>query len=328
MLKAASVGIGWWSDELAAAVQGRSDKIQIVSCYSRSAEKRQDFATKFGTGQHETYEALLADPDVDAVILTTPHSLHAEHVMQAADAGKHVFVEKPFTLTADSGRTAAARCLERNVVLAVGHNRRFSAAANRIKEMMDGGSFGTVLHLEANFSSQGALGYTPDRWRAQRSECPGGALAPLGIHMIDLLTWLGGPVRRLTAFSDRRVAPVDIDDTTTALMAFAAGGTGYLASHFACPYTSTLALYGTEGNAFAGIDGDTLTVQRSGEDPSDIALEPIDTLRCEIEEFADACNGEIEFRVRPEEAIHNVAIMEAIVDSAARQAMPVEISAD
>ncbi|MCP4330878.1 MAG: Gfo/Idh/MocA family oxidoreductase [Alphaproteobacteria bacterium] len=325
MLRAASVGIGWWSNELAASVQGDSDKIRIVTCHSRSAERRQDFAKKFDTGNHETYEAVLADPDVDAVILTTPHSLHAEHVIQAADAGKHVFVEKPFTLTAESGRIAAARCRERGVVLAVGHNRRFCSAAIRVKDMLDAGGFGTMLHLEANFSSQGALAYTPDRWRAQRSECPGGALAPLGIHMIDLLTWLGGPVRRLTAFSERRVSPVDIDDTTTSLMAFASGGTGYLATHFACPYTSTLNLYGTEGNAFAGIDGNTLTVQRSGEQPTDIELELVDTLRSELEEFADACAGATEFRVRSEEAIHNVAIMEAIVQSAAQQAMPVEI---
>ena len=98
MLRAASIGLGWWSDELATSVQGKSDKIRIATCHSRSEKRRRAFAEKFGTARHESYEAVLADPEIDAVILTTPHSLHAAHVIQASEAGKHVFVEKPFAL--------------------------------------------------------------------------------------------------------------------------------------------------------------------------------------------------------------------------------------
>jgi predicted dehydrogenase len=235
-------------------------------------------------------------------------------------------VEKPFTLTAESGRAAAARCQEKGVILAVGHNRRFNAVANRLKSMIEAGEFGTLLHLEANFSAPGALSYTPDRWRASRGESPGGALTGLGVHMIDLLTWLGGSAERVTAISKRRAAPVDIDDTTAALMTFASGASGYLGSHFACPYTSFLNVYGTAANAFAGIDAGSLSVQRPGEPAQAIELTPVDTLKAELEEFAAACRGEATFRVRPEEAIHNVAVMEAIVQSAAQGAAPVEIS--
>lgn len=325
MLRAASIGIGWWSNELAAAIQDKSEAIRVVSCFSRSADKRDAFAQEFDTGQHESYEALLADPDIDAVILTTPHSLHAEHVIAAADAGKQVFVEKPYTLTAESGRAAATRCRERGVILAVGHNRRFNAVAQRLKSLLEAGDFGTLLHIEANFSAPGALAYTPERWRASRGESPGGALTGLGVHMIDLLTWLGGPAERVTAFSKRRATPVDIDDTTSALMTFTSGATGYLGSHFACPYTSFLNVYGTGANAFAGIDANTLTLHRAGEAAETFEIAPVDTLRAELEEFAAACRGEATFRVGPEEAIHNVAVLEAIVDSAARNAAPVEI---
>jgi predicted dehydrogenase len=328
MLRAASIGLGWWSDELAGSIQGKSEKICLVTCTSRSADRRRAFSERFATDQHESYEAVLSDPGVDAVIVTTPHSLHGEHVMQAAMAGKHVFVEKPFTLSAESGRQAAACCRDQGVVLAVGQNRRFNAVGQKLKGMLDDGGFGTLLHLEANFSTPGALSYTPDRWRARRSECPGGALAPLGVHMIDLLAWLGGPVRRLSAVSKRRVAPVDIDDTTSALLTFASGATGYLASNFACPYTSFLNLYGTEANAFAGIDANHLAVQRPGGEAEQVGIAPVDTLRSELEEFADACRGETDFRVRPEEAIHVVAVMEAIVQSAAQGSAPVEIPAD
>ena len=327
MLRAASIGLGWWSDELAQAAQNRSEDLRVATCYSRSAEKRAAFAEKFGTGQHDSFDAVLADPDIDAVILTTPHSLHAEHVIQAAEAGKHVFVEKPFTLTAASGRAAAEACARAGVVLAVGQNRRFSAAAQALRGLMDEGAFGTLLHLEANFSAPGALGYTPERWRANRLESPGGALAGLAVHLIDLLCWLCGPARRISAQAKRRAVPVDIDDTTSALIDFESGATGYLGSLFACPSTSFLNVYGTAANAFAAVDGNELKVQLPGQAPEPRPLEPVDTLKAELEEFARACAGGPAFRVRPEEAIHNVAVMEAIVASAAQGSAPVEITA-
>jgi predicted dehydrogenase len=327
MLRAASIGLGWWSDELAQAVQGRSEAIRVASCYSRSADKRAAFAEKFGTARHDSFDAVLADAQIDAVILTTPHSLHAEHVIQAAEAGKQVFVEKPFTLTAASGRAAAEACARAGVVLAVGQNRRFSAAAQALRELMDAGAFGTVLHLEANISAPGALGYTPERWRANRIESPGGALAGLAVHLIDLLCWLGGPARRITAQAKRRAVPVDIDDTTSALIDFESGATGYLGSLFACPSTSFLNVYGTKANAFAAVDGNQIKVQLPGQAPEARPLEPVDTLKVELEEFARACAGGPAFRVRPEEAIHNVAVMEAIVASAAQGSAPVEVPA-
>lgn len=326
MLRAASIGLGWWSDELAGAVQGKSEALRIVTCASRSADKRAAFARKFDTGEHESYAAVLADPEVDAVILTTPHSLHAEHVEQAAAAGKHVFVEKPFTLTAESGARAAAACARVGVVLAVGQNRRFCAAGQALREMLDEGEFGTLLHLEANFSAPGALAYTPDKWRANRVESPGGALAALGVHLIDLMCWLGGPARRVAAQAKRLAVTVEIDDTTSALLEFDSGATGYLGSVFACPYTSFLNVYGTKANAFAAVDGNELRVQAPGGSPEARDIAPVDTLKAELEEFACACSGGPPFRVRPEEAIHNVAVMEAIVASAAQNAAPVAVA--
>ena len=325
MLKVASIGLGWWSDELAQAIQGHSDLIEVITCSSRSADKRAAFATKFGTGQHDSYDAVLADPAVEAVLLSTPHSLHGEHVRQAATAGKHVFVEKPFTLDAEDGRRAARACSDAGVVLAVGHNRRFSAVGAAIKDMIEAGEFGTLLHLEANFSAPGGLSYTPERWRANRTESPGGAIAGLGIHLIDLMCALAGPVARVTGQVERRAVAVDMDDTTSALFSFASGATGYLGTHFACPYTSTLNVYGTAANAFARVDGNALAVQLPGGQPEPRPIEPVDTVKAELEEFARACLRGAAYRVRPEEAIHNVEIMQAIVASAAQGAAPIAL---
>lgn len=326
MLRAASIGLGWWSDELAKAIQDKSDKIRIASCYSRSGEKRSAFADRFGTDQHESYEAVLADPDIDAVILTTPHSLHAEHVIRAAAAGKQVFVEKPFTLTAETGRQAAAACATADVVLAVGQNRRFSAVAAELMRMLEAGAFGTVLHAEANFSGRGALNYTPDGWRARRTESPGGGIAGMGVHLIDLLCALFGPVAKVNAQAKRRAAAVDIDDTTTALFEFQSGPTGYLGTMAACPNTNSLNVYGTDANAFCLVDADQMSVQKPGGRPEPRPLAPVDTLKAELEEFADAAAGNITYRVRPDEAIHTVAVMQAMVKSAATGGAPVKLN--
>ncbi len=325
MLRAASVGLGWWSNELAGAIQGKSDKIAITCCFTRSKEKCEAFSEKFSTQITDSYESVLEDPDIDAVILTTPHSLHAEHVTQAAAAGKHVFVEKPFTLTAESGRGAAQACTDHGVVLAVGQNRRFSAAAQRLKQMLDEGEFGTLLHIESHFSAPSALNWPAGHWRASRTESPAGGLAGLGIHMIDLVAWLGGAIQRTTALAKHRALEVDVDDTTSALFVLESGATSYLGSLCAAPYTVFCNVYGTKANAFAQVDANKLAVHPAGGSLSPIELTPVDTLKAELEEFADACDGEAEFRIHPDEAIHNVAVMEAITTSAERGGSPVDV---
>jgi predicted dehydrogenase len=318
MLNAASVGLGWWSDELAKAIHGKTDKLRIVGGAARTAAKREAFAQRFGARAYDSYEAVLSDPTIDAVILTTPHSLHADHVIAAAKAGKHVFVEKPFTLTRASAQKAAQACAKAGVILAVGHNRRFAPAAIELKRLVEAGTFGTVLHAEANFSAPSALAYTPERWRASRIESPAGGLAGLAIHMIDALIWLLGPISRVVCQAKRRAVTVDIDDTTSALIAFAAGYTGYVGTQCAAPYSVYLRVLGTGANAEARGDFTQLEVQRAGSKPESVPLKPIDTLRAELEAFADACRGGPAYPVGVEEAVHGVAVMEALARSAQR----------
>jgi predicted dehydrogenase len=325
MLRAASVGLGWWSDELASSIHGKSSAITITACSSRSAEKRNAFAQKFAAKSYETYEAVLADPAIDAVILTTPHSLHATHVTQAAKAGKHVFVEKPFDVSAIAAQAAAEACKTAGVVLAVGHNRRFAPAALAIRKMVTEGSLGQILHAEAQFSNPSALSYTPDRWRASRTESPGGGIAGMGVHMIDLLQWMLGPIERVRSIAKRQAVKVDIDDTTGALFEFASGQTAYLGTLTACPRQGYFYLYGTGGNAYARVDDHELALQRPGlPKPEPIAITPVDTLHAELEAFARACAGGPEFPVPPRDAIHTVAVMEAMVASAAKDGAPVK----
>ncbi len=322
-LRVASIGLGWWSDELAKSISAGTGSLQIAACTSRSQDKRDAFQKRFGGRTHASYEDVLGDPDIDAVLLTTPHSMHGEHVRMAARAGKHVFVEKPFTLEAADGRSAAKACKEAGVVLAVGHNRRFAAASQWLKDLVAADKLGTILHIEANFSTLGALNYTEDRWRANRVESPGGAIAACGIHMIDLLCWLAGPVESVNARAVRRAVPVDMDDTTSAIFQFAAGPTGYLGTFFASPYTTFVTVYGTKAKAHIDPDAGTGWLKPADGEIAHHTFEARDTLRLELEEFAAECRGETTFRVTPEEAIHNVEVMQAMVVSAAEGGAPV-----
>ena len=319
MLKVGIIGLGWWGTELAEALQKLPQRAEIVACASRDPSGAASFASRFGGQYYNDFESALAHPDLDAIILATPHSQHADQVAAAAGAGHHVFVEKPFTLTAASGHAAAKACDDAGAVLAVGHNRRFSSGARAIKAMLERDEFGTVLHVEANFSTNSAMDYVPDQWRAQRNEAPGGALPSLGLHMIDTMTWLLGPIERVACLAKRRALPVDIDDTTAALLDFASGVSGTLGSNFACPMTSSFRMQGTGGNLEARDDFTNLIWHAAGEGerPSERPTEPNDTLVEELGAFIDACETGTPFPVTPAEAIQNIAVMEAMMRSAA-----------
>ena len=119
-INVACLGMGWWSDVLADAML-RSDKFVIRSCYTRSEEKRAAFATKYSCTAAASYEAILADPSIDAIINTTPNNVHLESTRQAAEAGKHVFLDKPIANTLAEGRAITEACEKGGVVLALGY---------------------------------------------------------------------------------------------------------------------------------------------------------------------------------------------------------------
>ena len=180
MLDAAIVGMGRWGRVLVDSVQGRNDSpIRFVTGCTGTPEKARDYAAAKGIRLVDGYDRVLADPAVKAVVLATPHGQHAAQVIAAARAGKHVFVEKPFTLSKTDAEAAVAACREAGVVMALGHNRRFLPAVAQMKAMLAEGALGTLLHVEGQFSGHGALAYKPGMWRADRQESPLGGICLL-----------------------------------------------------------------------------------------------------------------------------------------------------
>ena len=321
MIKAASVGLGWWSDELANSIQSKSKKIKIVSCYSRSKKKRINFSKKFKTEYHNSYSALIKDKNIDAVLLTTPQSLHTKHTIQALENGKHVFVEKPISTKSIGAKKMLITAKKYNKTLAVGHNRRFSSVFNYLKKLNNQKKIGKILHIDANFSASGALNYKKNFWRANRKESPGGAIAGLGIHMIDLMCFFGGKIKSVQSLVKRYAINVNMDDTTSAIFEFNNKCTGNLTSIFACPYISTFNIYGTKINIFSQIDGNKITIVNKKGKVKNLNFINYDTLFIELQEFADNCMNKKKYRIKNKEAVHNVEVMEAIVKSSNRKKM-------
>ena len=233
MLRAAIYGLGRWGQRLLESVQS-SDNIRITTVISRDPAKHAELAKRCGLRVVSSYARVLNDPQIDAVILATPHSQHAAQIVQAAKAGKHVFVEKPFTLTRASAERAIDACKDAGVTLVLGFNRRFAPSFVEMMRRIEAGDIGRVVHVEGQNSGGTGHGLKPGYWRSTRKEAPGGGMTARGVHALDCMIRIAGHVATVYASSQKLCLPdeIDIDDTTTMLLKFANGASGCLTSVF------------------------------------------------------------------------------------------------
>jgi predicted dehydrogenase len=329
MLNAAIVGLGRWGQRLVDSVQGKSDLIRLVAGATRTVAKAEAYAREKGFPLYDSYEKVLADPRVEAVVLATPHTLHAEQVIAAAGAGKHVFTEKPFALTRESAEAAVRACASAGVTLAVGFNWRFQPALRALKQLLDEDALGTLLHMEGNFCGPGIYRFPLTHWRQSREEGPGGGMTGRGVHVVDAFLYLGGRIASVYAQSFRRVLDAGIDDTTSMLFRFQGGATGYLGTVIATAETWRMQVFGAKGWAELG-DVEHLTTWQMKIcffDPSDPFVHPkatvrtfptVSTERAELEHFAVAAEAARPLAVMGGDEVHGVAVFEGILASAAR----------
>lgn len=315
MLNAAIIGMGSWGQVLVDSVQGRNDAgIRFVAGCTGTPAKARDYAAAKGITLHGSFAAVLADPGVQAVVIASPHKSHAEQVIAAAAAGKHVFCEKPFTLTKASAEAAVRACTEKGLVMALGHNRRFLPAVAEIKRLVAENALGTVLHAEGNFSGPQALGWKQGMWRADRAESPLGGMGGMGIHMIDMLINLMGRFSHVTVRSFPRVSD-HVDDTTAMLARFESGATCTFATIAFAPRCWRVALFGTKGMVelfnherlfYRPVEGQEWTKE----------FPPVNIEAAELEAFAAACAGGPPFPLPVEDAIHGVSVFETMIAAA------------
>lgn len=313
-LRVASIGLGRWGGNLAG--RAKEAGLELVSCFSRTEESRDEFAQTHGCRPAASLDALLSDDEVEGVLIATPHSTHADLAIEAASAGKHVFVDKPFTLTVAEGKRAIAATDAAGVILQVGHNRRRQPANRRIKQMIDNGDLGMLHYAEANLSYP--KGLTPRTgWRGEPDESPAGGMTGLGVHMADNLNYLLGKPARVAAFSKQIIAVRKLDDVTTATLEYHDGPLAFLGTSMVIPDIARTAVWGTEGAACNDKDGERFLTQEVGsKDWDEHEVETLDTVRDELEELATNVRKGTKPETGGPEALEATVVLEGIVESA------------
>jgi predicted dehydrogenase len=264
-----------------------------------------------------SYAEVLADPEIEAVVLATPHSQHLEQIEEAAAAGKHIFVEKPITLTAADARKAFAAAEAAGVVLAVGFNRRFHPSMQRLLSLAREGTLGKIVQLEGNMSAPGLWIYKPGNWRQQRAEQPAGGMTGMGIHIIDAMIAAAGPIASVRAEARRLVNPDGLDEVTGVLLEMRSGALAYVGTSIATNVYFNFRVFGTEGWAeVRNADLSEVVVGMRGQQSEVVASHGFDMMKTELEAFADAVAGRAPFPVPKEDVIHGIEVMEAVFRSA------------
>lgn len=324
MVTAGIIGTGWWAKELLAAARG-STALRFVHAMSRHAEAGAPVAAQYGLRFSTSLDAMLADPEVRAVVIATPHRSHRALIEAVAARRLPVFCEKPLTLTRADAFACIAACEAAGVPLAVGHNRRFLPSLATMKRLLAEGRLGTLLHIEGHSSNENSSrNFAP--WRADPKESPAGGMTGTGVHVIDCFTNLVGPATRVSTLHVVRRPPPGPLDSLSVMLEFASGISGTLSMVRATPRVWRLHLFGENGSVEAVNDTDVV-LRESGRAPELITAPEVDTLRAELEAFAAAAEGRAPYPLPPDQAVANVATFEAIVRSLAAGGAPVVVEA-
>ena len=324
-LRVAALGMGWWSDVLADAVK-RSSDIELVACYTRSEDKRRAFADKYHCRAAGSYEELLEDRALDAIINTTPNSAHLETTRMAAGAGKHVFLDKPIANTVADGRAIADGCRHAGVVLALGYQRRRESHFRWVKAEIDAGRFGKLVQAECNISRDRLAKFDPTSWRYTAAGMPGGVMLQIGIHYVDVLEMLLGPVVRVSARVAQLVLPGDNPDVANMILEHDNGAISNLtASYASASEFYMMNIYGKEASAYYDLFSGLRHLRRGEHAARSIATETNDTIREELEEFARCVRSGGTPETDGFWATRNLAVIKAGVKSA-REGRGVEVA--
>lgn len=315
-VRVASIGMGWWSDVLANAVQN-TPKIEIVKCYTRSPEKREAFAKKYGCKAASGYEEILQDPSIDGVLITTPNSAHLETAKFAAQAGKHIFLDKPIANTISDGRAITQACQKAGVILSIGYQRRRESHFRWMYRAIKEGRFGGMVQAEANISRDrvGVMG--PSSWRHSALEMPGGVMLQIGIHYIDILLYLLGPAKSVSAMTSHLYLEGENPDIAALLIEHESGAISKLSASY-----STVAelylfnVYGRDMTAFYSLHEGLRCLVRGARTLETVPCDKNPTILEELEEFADCIHGKAQPEVDGGAAIESLAVIRAGILSA------------
>lgn len=330
MIRAAVVGLGWWGRHIVRRMAG-TDRVVITMAVETDLEPHRDFAAEYGLRLVGGLDDALADSAIDAVILCTPHSLHAAQVLAVTAAGKHCFCEKPLALTRADAESSVTAAKAAGVVLGLGHERRFEPAMRRLRTLVRSGELGRFVHVEANFSHDKLAKVAASDWRASPVDAPAAGMTAMGIHLSDAFLDLFGPISEVYAKTARPVSERANGDVVSVFTSFADGGSGYLNAILVTPLFIGMRVFCAD--AWVEIRNQThpdtpgpttLTIlHKDGrQETEEFAWE--DAVRLNLEAFVDTIESGAPYPFTDAHKIGNIAVLEAISRSVAEnRPMPV-----
>lgn len=330
MIQAGIAGLGWWGGTLVDAM-AQSPNMRFTAAFTRRrSEKDQEIAAKHGLKLYDSYDAMVADPSLGAIVLATPPIGHHEQILKAVAGGKHVFCEKPFVMSKAQADEVVAAVQKAKVALGLGYNRRFHPSWVDLKNKIKSGELGTILHAECTMSGPNGLSMSAEAWRANKDDAPCGGLYPMGVHAVDGLIDLFGEIDSVFCQSLRRAVPNDNDDTTSVLFRMKSGPTAYLGTMMATAGTFRFQVYGSKAMALLGgtvhVVGQSSHQRRAGlfgayviqpvkGEAQNIEVPEFDVNQAELEAFAKAAAGGAPYPIPYNEMVNGVSATEAIVKS-------------
>ncbi len=323
MFNVAVVGMGWWGKIIVPLLK-TSKKINVNTVVELNAAGIADFAKQHNVKVVTDLNAVLKDPTIQGVVLCTPHTQHTEQIIAAANAGKHVFCEKPLSMTRADVLRAIKAVNDNKVTLAVGHERRFEPPVLEAMRIIQSGELGIPLQVEANFSQDKFLTLAADNWRLSGKEAPAGPMTATGIHLLDLSVGVFGEAERVFASVKQLGSQLVNGDTLAILVTFKNGGHALISAILATPFEGRFAVYCNKGwievrdkTHPEAPEGWVMTKTLRGGKKEVREFPPAPNVLANLEAFADAAEGRAPYPVPQSQMIANISALEAIFKSAA-----------
>jgi len=324
MLDAAVVGLGWWGKHIVESLKN-SNRIRIIAGVDQNPDTVAEFAAQRKLRLTDQYQEILSDDGIDAVIIATPHGFHEQQVLEAAYANKQIFCEKPLTLTSDAARRMLGACEKYDLILGIGHERRYEGAFEELKKRVDSNELGTLLRFEINASYNLFANYSASDWRLSAEHSPAATMTALGVHLTDYLQTILGRAKEASAKLVRRSENYAGQDVLTVDLRFSSGISGSFCTMATTPFYQRISLFGDRSwveireESNVNEPEPTLMLSRGIENKiTTRVFEKTNTVRKNLHAWADAVEGKGAYRFTSDELLHNVQILEAIVNSAAK----------
>lgn len=319
----ALVGMGWWGKKMLAVLGAAPAEIRVVRAVEPNTETVRTLCAEKAVPLTADYSDALADPEVEAVVLATPHALHGAQIEAAVAAGKHVFCEKPLALDKASAEKAVRLCHDAGLVLGMGHERRWEPPIVELLAKADSGEMGRVHQIEANFSHDKFLSLDRNNWRLKADQAPAAGMTATGIHLLDLSVRLLGPAESVWCTCEQLSSNLPQGDTVAAYVKFRGGGTSYVSASLANPFISRFAVYGSkrwveirDKAHVEAPEGWIVTSATEGGPITSAEVPPAEAVKDNLVSFARAVRGVERYPITADQLVNNIALLEAVFASA------------